>query len=196
MIFKKKEREEKPEQPAKLEKMCPLCGSKYEMSINFCPRDGQHLIIDLPSKQEDTEESVKCKNCGFVNQPTLKGFCVNCGERLEAKENVMSAWLYPVGLYPILVKKFPFDLGRDQLFRLQGAEFISSPHLRITMEGGEFYLTDLNSLNGTSINGRIMGSGSTHKKIKQRIFTNDIIGLAPSQNGNGLITIQFKVQDK
>ncbi len=196
MIFKKKEREETHEQPTNLEKMCPLCGSRYDMSANFCLRDGQHLIIDVPAKETTSEESVTCRNCGFVNTPPLKGFCVNCGERFEKREIGMTAWLYPAGLYPIQITKFPFELGRDQLYRLPGAEFVSSPHLRITMEGSDFYLTDLNSLNGTTINGHVMDPSHTRKKVKQRIYNKDIIGLASNQKGTGMITIQFKVQDK
>ena len=55
----------------------------------------------------------------------------------------------------IYVDTFPFIIGKSKManFTIQGNTYVSRKHCRITKRGAIFYLEDLNSTNGTFING-------------------------------------------
>ncbi len=53
-----------------------------------------------------------------------------------------------------IITNFPFTIGRDQADFNIPDKRISRPHTRITMRDGQFYITDLNSSNGTFISGQ------------------------------------------
>ncbi len=90
----------------------------------------------------------------------------------------------PVPLYPTLtawdgrvieLKRFPFVLGkmRDRVDELIESEGISRLHAMIKETDGRYYLSDLNSLNGTFINGDMIGANAMAE-----ISDGDVISLA------------------
>lgn len=73
------------------------------------------------------------------------------------------------------LKQLPYVLGKDrkEVDGLLDNEAASRIHAKITLKRGEYYITDLNSTNGTSVNGRML-SANESAKIKE----NDEISFA------------------
>ena len=99
---------------------------------------------------------ILCLNCGYQNRPD-NIFCTQCGSRL-AESNDASAILVAV-----------MDPQKGATFPLQGSEtfigrsssndivfddpLVSGQHVRISYDGGSFWIEDLGSTNGTTVNG-------------------------------------------
>lgn len=73
------------------------------------------------------------------------------------------------------MKHFPFILGKmkNRVDEIIEAEGISRLHAMIKETDGKYYLSDLNSLNGTYLNGEMLMTNSTAE-----ISDGDVISLA------------------
>ena len=78
-----------------------------------------------------------------------------CLTQEEFEDPLYLASLEP-GQYPdIILSQFPAVLGkkRDQVDIWLGSESVSRIHAKLEKREGSFYITDLNSMNGTFVNG-------------------------------------------
>ena len=97
------------------------------------------------------------------------------GEISEEPEEIRRLVNYDEGILEFRLKKNPFILGKsrteaDGLLKNPGASRI---HAKISKEKGGYFLTDLNSTNGTMINGRALAA---NERIK--LAENDEISFA------------------
>ncbi len=107
-----------------------------------------------------------CPGCGRANQPTAR-FCVGCGYAfvplsrgiLRVVEPVRAAWEMPVNRNPMLLGRASEAEGYrpdfDMTFYDEG-DYVSRRHARITQGRGGFFVTDLGSSNGTTVNGQAL----------------------------------------
>ena len=75
----------------------------------------------------------------------------------------------------VVLKSFPFMIGRlsEQVDYCLQNPAVGKLHAEITKEGDEYFITDMNSRNGTMINGRQIMPG-----VGQSIDSGDIITFA------------------
>lgn len=82
---------------------------------------------------------------------------------------------YLLGKINIELTTFPIVIGKETVRGLNNENSISRKHIELTNKNGSIYLKDLNSSNGTYINGEKI---ENNKKVK--LFNNDSIKLANS----------------
>ena len=75
----------------------------------------------------------------------------------------------------VIIRRFPFIMGKmktrvDEVIEGEG---ISRIHAMIKEQDGFYYISDLNSLNGTGVNGKMLEANETVE-----ISSGDIISLA------------------
>jgi hypothetical protein len=104
-----------------------------------------------------------CPVCGRVNRKSSR-FCVGCGHSfvpfrpaiLRIVEPVRAAWEMPVARSPMLLGRASDAEGYrpdfDMTFYDDGG-YVSRRHARITKGRGGYFITDLGSSNGTTVNG-------------------------------------------
>ena len=130
-----------------------------------------------------------CPACGRANRKNAR-FCVGCGYSfvplrpaiLRVVEPVRAAWEMPVVHSPMLLGRSSEGEGYqpdfDMTFYDEG-DYVSRRHARITKGRLGYFITDLDSSNGTTVNGRPLLPG------RARLLRNgDRIKV-------GLVTIQF-----
>ena len=130
-----------------------------------------------------------CPACGRANRKNAR-FCVGCGYSfvplrpaiLRVVEPVRAAWEMPVVHSPMLLGRSSEAEGYqpdfDMTFYDEG-DYVSRRHARITKGRLGYFITDLDSSNGTTVNGRPLLPG------RARLLRNgDRIKV-------GLVTIQF-----
>jgi pSer/pThr/pTyr-binding forkhead associated (FHA) protein len=68
----------------------------------------------------------------------------------------------------ILIKDFPFVIGKQKgnVDYFLDKEEVSRYHVKITKEEDSYYITDLNSTNGTSLNNKPLSCYQRHRIIK------------------------------
>jgi hypothetical protein len=105
-----------------------------------------------------------CPACGRVNRQSAR-FCVACGHSfvplrpavLRIVEPVRAAWEMPVARNPMMLGRASEAEGYrpdfDMTFYDQG-DYVSRRHARITRGKSGYFVTDLGSSNGTTVNGR------------------------------------------
>lgn len=69
------------------EKVCPTCGAKNALNVNFCIQCGTNLKNVEQAMRPDmgTTTGKVCAKCGSVNEEGAM-FCVECGSKLESVE--------------------------------------------------------------------------------------------------------------
>jgi hypothetical protein len=104
-----------------------------------------------------------CPACGRANRNSAR-FCVGCGHSFEPPrpailrvvEPVRAAWEMPVAHSPMLLGRASeaeeYWPDFDMTFYDEG-DYVSRRHVRITKGRAGYFLTDLGSSNGTTING-------------------------------------------
>ena len=130
-----------------------------------------------------------CPACGRANRKDAH-FCVGCGYSfvllgraiLRVVEPVRAAWEMPVAHSPMLLGRASEAEGYqpdfDMTFYDEG-DYVSRRHARITQGRLGYFITDLDSSNGTTVNGHPLLPG------RARLLRNgDRIRV-------GLVTIQF-----
>src|SRR5262245_43502035 len=84
------------------------------------------------------------------------------------------------------IRRFEFDKGEISIGRVQGNDIIlakgnvSKRHARIAIEEGKLVLSDLNSTNGTYVNGRRIAEPHI-LRASDKIFIGDFV-IAPEDN--------------
>jgi len=130
-----------------------------------------------------------CPACGKANKESAR-FCAHCGHPfvpirpavLRVVEPVRAAWEMPVGRSPMLLGRASEAEGYrpdfDMTFYDEG-DFVSRRHARITKGQKGYFVADLGSSNGTTLNGQTL--------LPQQAY--------PLRNGDrikvGLVVIQF-----
>jgi len=103
-----------------------------------------------------------CPACGRANRKEAR-FCVSCGHSfvpvrpaiLRVVEPVRAAWEMPVARSPMLLGRASeaesYRPDFDMTF-YDGGDYVSRRHARITKGRGGYFITDLGSSNGTTVN--------------------------------------------
>jgi hypothetical protein len=133
-----------------------------------------------------------CPACKRSNSEAAR-FCVGCGYSfvpvqpaiLRVVEPVRAAWEMPVARSPMLLGRASeaesYTPDFDMTFYDDG-DYVSRRHARITKGRGGYFITDLGSSNGTTVNG--------HSLTSQRAYR--------LRNGDrvkvGLVVIQFRLK--
>lgn len=178
---------------------CPYCDKEYPEKERFCEICGTPLEMwearRLQRHPENDPSSllVECSHCGKMH-PVHIHYCPYTGDqfvaaaaRLSKKGTPRSRRVKLVfsGNDEIWITKAMTVLGRRDFFRVAPADnlpYISRQHFVISFDGGEYYIEDKGSKNGTWLNGEyITGQG------KQRLKDGDIIDI-----GN-VVTATFKI---
>jgi hypothetical protein len=114
-----------------------------------------------------------CPACGRANQQSAR-FCVGCGHSfvpvrpaiLRVIEPVRAAWEMPVARNPMMLGRASEAEGYrpdfDMTFYDEG-DFVSRRHARITKGSRGYFVTDLGSSNGTTINGQTLEPGRAYR---------------------------------
>lgn len=105
-----------------------------------------------------------CPACGQANRKSAR-FCVGCGHSfvparpaiLRVVEPVRAAWEMPVARSPMLLGRASEAEGYrpdfDMTFYDEG-DYVSRRHARLTRGRAGYFVTDLGSSNGTTVNGQ------------------------------------------
>jgi serine/threonine protein kinase len=133
-----------------------------------------------------------CPSCGRSNKKSA-GFCVGCGRAfgparpaiLRVIEPVRAAWEMPVARSPMLLGRSSeaegFEPDFDMTFYDDG-DYVSRRHARISKGRGGYFIADLGSSNGTTVNGF-----SLEPKRAYHLRNGDHIKV-------GLVVIQFRIK--
>jgi hypothetical protein len=130
-----------------------------------------------------------CPHCKRANRASAR-FCIGCGYSfvplrpaiLRVVEPVRAAWEMPVARNPMMLGRASeaeeYHPDFDMTFYDDG-DYVSRRHARITRGQGGYFVTDLDSSNGTTVNGQSLVPLRAH----------------PLRNGDrikvGLVVIQF-----
>ncbi len=113
-----------------------------------------------------------CPACQRVNQQSA-AFCVGCGRSfgplrpaiLRVVEPVRAAWEMPVARSPMMLGRASEAEGYtpdfDMTFYDEG-DYVSRRHARITKGRGGYFIADLGSSNGTTLNGQTLISNRAY----------------------------------
>jgi serine/threonine protein kinase len=119
-----------------------------------------------PAPRPATPPSKTCPGCRRANRPTAQ-FCTHCGRSLvpprpavlRVVEPVRAAWEMPMADSPMLLGRASQAEGYrpdfDMTFYDEG-DYVSRRHARLTKGRAGYFVTDLNSSNGTTVNGQIL----------------------------------------
>ncbi len=131
----------------------------------------------------------RCPACRRANKSSAR-FCVGCGHAfvplgraiLRVVEPVRAAWEMPVQQNPMLLGRASEAEGYrpdfDMTFYDEG-DYVSRRHARITSGRGGYFISDLGSSNGTTVNGQTLIPNRAY-----RLRNGDRIRV-------GLVVIQF-----
>jgi hypothetical protein len=109
-----------------------------------------------------------CPACGRANKQRAR-FCVGCGHSfvpvrpaiLRVVEPVRAAWEMPVARSPMLLGRASeaedYRPDFDMTFYDEG-DYVSRRHARITKGKNGYFVTDLGSSNGTTVNGKSLAA--------------------------------------
>jgi serine/threonine protein kinase len=144
-----------------------------------------------PSKARPPAATKPCPSCGRANQAGAR-FCVGCGYALaplgrailRVVEPVRAAWEMPFTHNPMLLGRASEAEGYrpdfDMTFYDEG-DYVSRRHARLSRGRGGYFITDLDSSNGTTVNGQALLPNRAY-----RLRNGDRIKV-------GLVVIQFWV---
>lgn len=124
-----------------------------------------------------SEQGMKCEKCGTFAKSGAT-LCICCGNVLRVnkdKEEFSMAYIQnQVTKEQIAINKPVFQVGSasENNFCLQN-QAVSRKHAVFKMEGGHYYVMDMMSKNGTTVNGRYIKSN-----IWMEIFPGDVILIA------------------
>lgn len=97
-----------------------------------------------------------CEHCGHCNCLNAL-FCARCGAKLPSTQEKQAALveMSPLSDGSVHVFTDTFTIGRSETNDLVVEDdLVSRQHLRLWREGDEFWAEDLQSTNGTYVNGR------------------------------------------
>lgn len=149
-----------PQMPADSTPLAPPTANPA--AVTQPPPAAQPAPDELVHPEAEGEFTRACPACGMLNRPAAR-FCRGCGQPFVAPlpptlTLVMppeSHWEYPLRGRNVLIGRpggaAPVDLDIS-FYDPEG--FISRNHARVTVEQRQYRLTDLDSVNGTYVNGR------------------------------------------
>ena len=137
----------------KREKTVDSAGQE-EMEIKDCRPVKEELFPDEEA-EEDMKDSGKPQMSHFHTVPLS----------LEEEDGGVFRYLEPreTGMEKIHLPYFPFIIGKQEelVDYCLEEDTVSRLHLRLDQEGEEYLVTDLNSTNGTAVNGRQLEANET-----------------------------------
>jgi hypothetical protein len=118
----------------------------------------------VPMAQPARPPRKACPGCGHSNRQTAR-FCVACGYSwvplrpaiLRVVEPVRAAWEMPIAHNPMLLGRASEAEGYQPDFDMtfyDDGDYVSRRHARITKGRAGYFVTDLGSSNGTTVNGQ------------------------------------------
>jgi serine/threonine protein kinase len=128
--------------------------------------------VPVPAPRPSPPPAKACPACGRANRQSAR-FCVSCGHSfvpvqpavLRIIEPVRAAWEMPVARNPMLLGRASeaesYRPDFDMSFYDDGG-YVSRRHARITKGRGGYFITDLGSSNGTTVNGRPLSARHAH----------------------------------
>ena len=155
-------------------KVCPNCSAQNADASTFCSQCGFDLTGMSSQASKAAGAGWKCPSCGHQNDGGGK-FCIECGTRKpegasaptqggSAKTQFFGAMQEAGRAKLVLIKGGGFEgvsyqlndsqhiAGRaDGFILFPDDPYCSSRHANFHYEGGTFYVTDLNSLNGVYV---------------------------------------------
>jgi hypothetical protein len=147
------------------------------------------VVPAVPRPAPQPVPTKACPDCGRSNKDSAR-FCVGCGYSfvpvrpaiLRVVEPVRAAWEMPVARSPMLLGRASEAEGYqpdfDMTFYDEG-DYVSRRHARITKGRAGYFITDLGSSNGTTVNGQSLTANQAC-----RLRNGDRIKV-------GLVVIQF-----
>lgn len=188
----------KKDEPAEVinlpRKVCPLCIRTYTDDSIFCRIDGQKLQLD-DSPLPEAEFSLECPSCGFVLR-SRKPRCPVCGHPFSTEEHGSGPQFFnliPVTGIPLQINRFPYVLGRKDVLRDHFSEYVSAEQIVFYKEGGRFYVRDKKSLNGSTLNGHVIGGKNLESMKKLPLADGDEIGMVLDKKLTPLIRFQVEI---
>jgi hypothetical protein len=128
--------------------------------------------VPVPAPRPAQAPVKACPACGRANRQSAR-FCVGCGHSfvpvqpavLRIVEPVRAAWEMPVAHSPMLLGRASeaesYRPDFDMTFYDDGG-YVSRRHARITRGRGGYFITDMGSSNGTTVNGRTLVARHAH----------------------------------
>lgn len=181
-------------------KVCPQCGKENVATMDFCTDCGQPIKVVIPSKKQaqDKDETLKeryykiCRVCGTKNYLNSKNafldVCQNCqNEDINDVPTQMEMAKAPVKK-PVIHYILKAEDGKQIEITNGGIigrygeieadyfsqnPYISGEHAKIYKDGNDYYIEDLGSTNGTTVNG-----AKLFPKLRKRLENNYQICLA------------------
>lgn len=154
-----------PERPAQPARAVPTpVGRSQEKAAARAHRQvrPQPAPVPAPRPKPAAPPTKACPACGRTNRKSAR-FCVGCGHSfvplqpaiLRVVEPVRAAWEMPVARSPMLLGRASEAEGYqpdfDMTFYDEG-DYVSRRHARITKGRAGYFVTDLDSSNGTTVN--------------------------------------------
>ena len=179
--------------------ICKHCGTANSAQARFCLKCGKPMA-DLVEVRLPVSK-IKCPNCGTSNRSDAK-FCHSCGQTLirlvKPTSPIPDISNKPPPARPAKDGEFKLVVhwmgGASQEYRLDKPSLtvgrksgndiivdhhtVSATHLKMDMADGVFTVTDLDSTNGTLINGQRISPGTP-----QKLDLGDVIRIG-DLNGN------------
>jgi hypothetical protein len=162
---------------------CPVCSQRNTSHVSFCTECGADLSDAQPYIPQQPADGLKCPQCSTINPPDAK-FCYKDGTELPAKSPERCQIPAEVKIiFPNAAEKKLKDkitvIGRADFIAFLNDDllrYISREQFHVINEGGEYYICDKDSRNGTRVNEvNIKGQG----KLKlQNLDTIDVAGVA------------------
>jgi serine/threonine protein kinase len=159
----------KPAQPAPQVRSQPEQASVAAPVVQGVPRvPVQAKPAAAPAPKPSPPPTKACPACGRANKVQAR-FCAGCGHSfiplqpaiLRVIEPVRAAWEMPVARSPMLLGRASEAEGYqpdfDMTFYDEG-DYVSRRHARISKGQGGYFITDLGSSNGTTVNGHSLSS--------------------------------------
>ncbi len=130
--------------------------------------NGEAPAMVPPTVRGDPDAPGTCFRCGAVNDPRNR-YCTSCGYDLSGRRAALDRFLLPNGRPlrcrvllrngPLAGRSFTLHQDATTLGRTVGNDIVLSDptvsrfHARLVFHNGQWYLEDLNSSNGTCVNG-------------------------------------------
>ena len=161
-------------------KICPECGTKNPPDVSDCINcdldlmsvpvtDEQQEASKISAKTKPADKNILVKVCSECGEKNLSNArkCSKCGEDLSdivatpetgasSAQKINSAQHALQSLDDAINIKVEREvvIGREHELKnyLAAKNFVSRRHCRLTLEGDELFIEDLNSANGTYVN--------------------------------------------
>lgn len=132
-------------------------GKDHEMQAEITDEFGLEELIWDPEKEIERKQEIQTENHSKTEpEYDLQTTLLISQSELIQKRRLVSL----MDRKEILVDYFPFLIGKNKglVDMCLNEPSVSRLHAKLEREGTEYYITDLNSTNGTKINGALLGA--------------------------------------